>query len=92
MMRVYLWQAGSADGVTDDLEKARDRVAGSLLKERAPAAVVETAWFDDGADSMGSGYVRSNEPRLTAHLRVGRVIWSDHWVPAPGAAPLRAAS
>jgi hypothetical protein len=92
MMRVYLWDAGDAAGVTDDLEMACRRAAGSLRAGRVPAAVVEPAWFDDGASTMGSGYVRSKGPYLTAYLRAGRVIWSRHGVLAAERAPLRAAS
>jgi hypothetical protein len=92
MTRVYLWDAGDAVGVTDDLETACRRVADSLRADGVPAAVVEPAWFDDGASTMGSGYVRSKGPYLTAYLRAGRVVWSGHGMLAAEREPLRAAS
>lgn len=92
VMRVYLWDAGGASGVTDDLDMACRRVADSLCTDRAPAAIVEPAWLDDGASTMGSGYVRAKGPFLTAYLCGERVVWREHGVPAPRHQPLRAAS
>lgn len=85
MKEVYLWEAGSTAGVTDDLVVACDRAATCLLLDGASEAVVETAWFDDGARSMDPGYTKSDGPHLTAWLQAGRVTWSDHRAPPPGA-------
>ncbi len=91
-MKVYLWVAGSAEGVTDDDGRARSLAAGSMLENGAPDAVVEPAVFDDATKSLEAGYVRTAGLRWTAHRQGGHVVWNSRRAGAPEPRPLRAAS
>jgi hypothetical protein len=91
-MRVYLWEAGTARGVTDDPVRARRAAAGFLLSDRAAEAVVVPADFDDAVASLTTGYVRTVGRRWRGHRRGGKVVWVAWSVRAPQPEPLRAAS
>ncbi len=91
-MRVYLWEAGSALGVTDDHARARTLAADSMLANGADEAVVEPADFDDATRSLTAGYVRTAGRRWTARRQGRRVVWTCGRVPAPQLRPLWAAS
>jgi hypothetical protein len=75
---VWLWRAGSAEGVTDDEVKARTAAASFMRSNRVNTAVVEMAYFDDGVKSLSSGYVSADAWRWVARLHPGsRVSWSS---------------
>jgi hypothetical protein len=89
-MRVYLWVAGSSEGVTDDQDQARRLAARFLLENGAAQAVVEPADLD--LSSLDHGYERIAGRRWTASRQGSQVDWASRRVPAPGHQPLRAAS
>lgn len=92
MITVYLWKAGSAQGVTDDSKRARRRAARSMRENGAAEAFVETLYFDDELSLMDAGYVNRGGPRWTGRRQGNRVVWRCRWVPAPGPDPVLAAS
>jgi hypothetical protein len=84
---VWLWDAGSGRGVTDDESRAR-RAAEALIRTgRADTARVERAFLVAGLSVLTSGYARTGHG-WTAQPRPGGLI---RWVPLP-AAPQQAAS
>ena len=91
-MRLYLWQAGAALGVTDDDSLARRRAARALLQNGAARAVVEPAVFDDAVRTLTTGYLKVTGLRWTGYRAGSQVIWACYLVGAPGPVPLRAAS
>ncbi len=78
-MIVWLWDAGSGRGVTDDQNRAR-RAAETLMRTgRADAARVEKARLMTGLSALTSGYMRTGDG-WTAQA------WPDgliRWVPLP---------
>lgn len=48
-MIFFLWQAGTAEGVTDDYATAQQRAASFMRDAGASTAVVEQASFIDGS-------------------------------------------
>jgi hypothetical protein len=91
-VRVYLWEAGRAEGVTDDHARARALAARSMLANGAAEAVVEPANFDDAVKSLEAGYMKTTGRRWTARRDGGRVVWTAGLMPAPHPKPLLAAS
>jgi hypothetical protein len=91
-MRVYLWEAGSAEGVTGDHARARALAGRSMLANGAAEAVVEPADFDDAVKSLEAGYVRTTGRRWTARREGRRVVWTPGLMPTPQPKPLLAAS
>ncbi len=89
-MRVYLWEAGSAEGVTDDQDRALRLAACCLLENGGARAVVEPADLD--LSSLERGYTRAAGRRWTASRRGSEVAWASRRVPAPAPERLRAAS
>ena len=76
-MIVWLWQAGSAEGVTDDFEKARRTTASFMRSSGTDAAVVEQAYFIPGIESLSTGYERTAGPHWVARRHPGgRISWS----------------
>ncbi|HEX7162961.1 MAG TPA: hypothetical protein VF223_17225 [Trebonia sp.] len=92
MIAVYLWKAGSAEGVTDDHGRARSLAAGFMLANGAAEAVVETAHYGDAVRLLDPGYVRTGGPCWTGRRQGSRVVWRCRWVPAPKPAPALAAA
>jgi len=84
---VWLWDAGSGRGVTDDQARARQAAEMLIRTGRADAARVEKAHLVTGLSALTSGYMRTGHG-WTAQLRRGGLI---QWVPLP-ASPQRAAS
>jgi hypothetical protein len=73
---VYLWQAGSAEGVTDDHERARRKAARFMRTTGTDKAIVETARYDDGIRSLGAGYAKADGPHWVARRHAnGQVTW-----------------
>jgi hypothetical protein len=86
-MIVWLWDAGSGHGVTDDQARAR-RAAEVLMRSgRADAARVEKALAVTGISALASGYLRTGHGWTAQHRQDGLI----RWVPLP-AAPQRVAS
>jgi hypothetical protein len=78
---VWLWDAGSGRGVTDDQAHAR-RAAEALMRSgRADAARVEKAHLVTGIRALASGYTRTGHG-WTAQPREGGPI---RWEPLPAA-------
>jgi hypothetical protein len=88
---VYLWRAGSAEGVTDDPVKARALAARFMLAGGATEAAVETAHYDGGSTSLDAGYALAAGLRWTAHRQDGQAAWNCGWAAAPNAPALTAA-
>jgi hypothetical protein len=85
-MIVWLWAAGSAEGVTDDEEKARRTAASSMCETGTGSAVVEQAYFIIGIDTLVTGYQKAGAPFWIARRHPGgRVSWTLHRA-APGLA------
>jgi hypothetical protein len=60
---VYLWRAGSAEGVTGDYGKAQERAVTFMGGAAASTAVVVEARFISGSRSLTSGYRASPDRR-----------------------------
>jgi hypothetical protein len=76
---VWLWDAGSALGVTDNESRARLAAAAFIRSGRTTAARVEQAHFVSGVRTLNPGYMRTGQG-WTAHPRGnGRI----RWVPLP---------
>jgi hypothetical protein len=76
---VWLWQAGTAEGVivAGDQQQARTRVAAFIRRTGMVAAVMEMAYFDDGVKSLSAGYVSADAWRSVARCHPsGRISWS----------------
>jgi hypothetical protein len=82
-MIVFLWQAGTAEGVTDDCEKALKQAASFMHSTGASTALVEQARFTGGNRSLSSGYRALQGPYWVARRHHGgQVSWEPNW-PAP---------
>jgi hypothetical protein len=84
---VWLWDAGSGRGVTDDESRARRAAEAFMRSGRADAARVERAHLVAGLSVLTSGYARTGQG-WTAQSRPGGLI---RWVSLP-AAPQQVAS
>jgi len=71
---VWLWAAGSSQGVTDDQAKARKGAASALASSGTGTAVVEQAYFISGTRSLSAGYELAGA-RWVARRRRGQVSW-----------------
>lgn len=75
-MIVWLWRAGSAEGVTDECRKARRAAASFMRGTGTGSAVVEQAHFIPGIDSLNTGYEKAGAPRWVARRHPsGRISW-----------------
>jgi len=70
---VYLWEAGSARGVTDDDARARE-AAEEFLRSGADSAVIERAVTVMSINSLTSTYARVGQG-WSARLHDGRIFW-----------------
>jgi hypothetical protein len=70
---VYLWEAGSGRGVTDDPAAAREAAEG-FLRCGADSAVVERAVTVLSIFSLTSTYARAGQG-WSARLHNGRISW-----------------
>lgn len=86
-MIVWLWDAGSGRGVTDDETRARLAAETFMRSGRADAARVEKAHLVIGISALTSGYTRTGLG-WTAQPRQGGPV---RWAALP-ASPERAAS
>jgi hypothetical protein len=84
---VWLWDAGSARGVTDDESRARRAAEAFMRSGRADTARVEKALAVTGISALASGYLRTGHGWTAQPRRDGLI----RWVPLP-AAPQRVAS
>lgn len=81
MNTVYLWQAGSTEGVVvADRRRARSRAAACMRETNVAEAVVETHYYTDAIrvrpDGVTGGYIRAEGPHWTGRLYPGgRVFW-----------------
>jgi hypothetical protein len=75
---VFLWQAGTAEGVTDDYATAQQRAASFMRGAGASTAVVEQASFIDGSTSLSSCYQALPGRCWVARRHPGgRVYWEQ---------------
>jgi hypothetical protein len=75
-MIVYLWQAGSAEGVAGDYGKAQEQAVTFMCRAGAGTAVIEEARFISGDTSLASGYQASADRRWVARRHLGcQVTW-----------------
>ena len=86
-MIVWLWDADSGRGVTDDQARARHAAEVLMRSGRAGAARVEKALAVTGISELDPGYLRTGHGRTARPRRNGLI----RWVPLP-AAPQQAAS
>jgi hypothetical protein len=80
---VWLWDAGSAHGVSDDESRAILAAEGAMLAV-GPAtvtAVVERAFLVPGIESLTSNYLRAGDG-WSGTCREGLITWGT--VPGPG--------
>jgi hypothetical protein len=79
---VFLWKAGPAEGVTDDLKRARRHAAEHMRSGQASTAVIEQALFISGVKSLDVGYGKlADVLSWTALCRPsGRITWRRGWV------------
>jgi hypothetical protein len=79
---VYLWRAGTAEGVTDTPRKARIAAArcerGGRLEGAGRALVVEQARFVPGTETLRDGYLRTSRYWTGRRHPDGRVTWRLH--------------
>jgi hypothetical protein len=76
-VNVYLWSAGTAEGVTDSQRKACENAAAWMHCQQADTALVERAHFIPGVESMQAGYTRAPRDPCWAGRQHpgGRVSW-----------------
>ena len=74
-MICYLWDAGSAHGVSGDGARAREAAEGSMRAGRASSARVERAHLVTGIRSLYSGYERLGCGWITVPRQDGPVRW-----------------
>lgn len=86
-MIVWLWDAGSGRGVTDDQTHAQLAAEAYMRSGRADAASVEKAHLVTGIRALHPGYARTGQGWTAQHRRGAPI----QWVPLP-ASPQRAAS
>jgi hypothetical protein len=72
---VWLWSAGSCEGVTGDHAKARKAAARALASSGTGTAVVEQAYFVSGTRSLSAGYERAGTRWVGRRRRGGQVSW-----------------
>lgn len=85
---VWLWEAGTAEGVTCNERRAREIAESFLAADRAATALVERAFFVCDLKSLSDSYYRPSSERWSARRgRDGRIMW--RLLPA---SPERAAS
>lgn len=73
---MWLWAAGSAEGVTDDHAKVRRAAVSFMRSTGTDAAVVEQAYFISGTRSLSAGYEKADAPCWVARRHPGgRVSW-----------------
>lgn len=81
-MNVYLWEAGSAVGITDDEARALERAADAMLANGAERAVVVPASYNEVHKGLEAGYEPASGQRWTASRRGGTVTWTCRWAAA----------
>ena len=76
-MIVFLWSAGTAEGVTDSPWQARRSAAAWMRRLEADTALIEQAQFIPGIKSLEAGYRQARGgPYWTARRRSsGRISW-----------------
>jgi hypothetical protein len=87
MVMVWLWDAGSAHGISDDPARARKAAEGFLCAGRASSALVERAHLVTGIQSPYSGYERLGRGWVAVPLGGGPVRWVALAGDAAGGAP-----
>jgi hypothetical protein len=86
---LWLWDAGSAHGVTDDESRARTTVTTFMQSNTASCARVESATLVTGVRTLTMIYRRTGNGWLARRDSSGRIRWqSVNQMPAglPGAA------
>jgi hypothetical protein len=74
-MTVWLWEAGSGRGVSDDLSRACAAASACLRGGQADSARVERALLLAGGNWLTSGYHRTGVGWLAQPRRDGGVSW-----------------
>jgi hypothetical protein len=82
MITVFLWDAGSSSGVTDDEQRARRAAAACIRGGRATVARVERALALPGTYTLIFDYHRTGTGWIAQRRSDGRVSWG----PIPSAA------
>jgi hypothetical protein len=80
---VWLWDAGSANGVSDNESRAIQAAEGAMraIGPAAVTAVVERAFLVSGIESLTSNYLRTGGG-WPGTCRKGLITWGS--VPGPG--------
>ena len=76
-MTVWLWEAGSGRGVSDQERRARAAAAACVRGGRAGSARVERALVMAGDRWLTPGYRRTGEAWVGRSCRDGRVRWTQ---------------
>jgi hypothetical protein len=81
-MNVWLWEAGSGRGVSDQERQARAAAAAYVRGGQAGSARVERALLMAGDQWLMSGYRRTGEAWVARSRRDGRIRWTRLRAPA----------
>ena len=72
---VWLWDAGSTHGVTDDGLRAREAAKASMRSSGATTSRVESATLATGVLTLTTEYRRTGSGWLAQRDRSGRIRW-----------------
>lgn len=76
-MILWLWDAGSAHGVTDDESRARTSVTTFMLSSAANCARVESATLVTGVRTLTMIYRRTGNGWLARRDSSGQIRWQS---------------
>lgn len=83
MTTCWLWDAGSACGVTGEEQSARKAAAECLRADRADTARVERALLVPGAGTLATVHARTGVGWSARRYRNGRIRWKPLPRPPP---------
>jgi hypothetical protein len=86
MIMVWLWDAGSACGVTDDGARAREAAAAFLSAAETPTARVEKAFLAPGTFALSLAHYRTGVGWSAHRHHDGQIAWKTLPVPQERAA------
>jgi hypothetical protein len=75
MITVWLWDAGSACGVTDNGARAREAAAATLTASQTPTARVEKAFLVPGTRTLSLVHYRTGVGWSAHRRHDGHIAW-----------------
>ena len=73
---VWLWEAGSTSGVTNDVDRAQRNAESVMRGSGARTAGVEKAFYVLGVDSLTDSYQRAGLRWVAERDTKGRITWN----------------